>query len=208
MFRFVYTLDESEQLDPASLRLDEFDAFEVIGSLAGESFHGVKAGLRRVSDLPLKPDPVPCVWKPSQSIDRVVSILRNYDQDKNLFLEPWEACFKVRDLWNFLEMLGLPRVKLAWPVRLGNQTNQSPAMVVPVLNLRIGLVRVEDIEPVTLDYVKRLAGIGFEGYFVVDPPSSEDRLGEARKIVEVVRDILQPRKPLKGPVGVKPGIKK
>lgn len=208
MFQFVYTLNERERLDPTSLRVDEFDAFEAIGASTDESVHGVKIGLRQVSELPVDPGPQVLVWKPSQSVQEVTRILRSYPESQNLLIEPWSDCFRVRDLWNFLEMLGLPYVRIAWSTRVGKRTNQSPAVVVPVLNLRIGLVRVEDASEVSLDYVKRLAGIGFTGYFVVDPPVSEDRLGEARKIVEVVRDILQPRKPLKGSVGVKPAVKK
>lgn len=208
MFQFVYTLDEKETLDPASLRVDEFDAFEAIGASTDESVYGVRIGLRRVSELPVDPGPQTLVWKPSRSVPEVARILRSYPHSQTLLIEPWSECFRVRDLWNFLEMLGQPNVKIAWSVRLGIRTNQSPAVVIPVLNLRIGLVRVEDVGEISLDYVKRLAGIGYEGYFVVDPPASNDRLGQARMIVEVVRDVLQPRKPVKGPVGVRPSIKK
>jgi len=198
MLRFVYALEKNEALDAGSLRVEEFDAFEA----ADGADHGVAVAGRRCDDLPACARAIEsgarwAVYRPVAGWREVVSQLNALPGAGLLLIEPWTLCATPRELWLFWESLTRPNVRLAWPAEWGVKTGQTPAGVIPVLNLRLGAVRVTDGQAATIDFAKRLAGIGFDGYFIVDPPASEDRLGEARKIVEIVRDIIQPRKPVK-----------
>lgn len=198
MFRFIYALGPSEMLDPGSLQVDEFDGFEA----PGPADHGVTPVGRRATDLAtartwldsgleyavLKPD-VP--WR-----------LLTHDLDRTLthdcgllMIEPWADCPTVRALWQFSETVTSRQVRLAWSQSYGESTAQRPSEVIPVLNLKLGLVRLRDSEASAVEIIKRLAGIGFEGHVVADPEPSPDRLNAGRRIVEIAKDILQPRKP-------------
>lgn len=198
MFRFIYAPGPSEMLDPESLRVDEFDGFEA----PGPADHGVKPVGRRATDLTtaqqwldsglayavLKPD-VP--WRTlTHDVDRIPATGQGL-----LMIEPWADCATVRELWQFSETFTSSHARLAWSQAYGEATSQRPAAVIPVLNLKLGLVRLRDAEAGAVEIIKRLGGIGFEGYVVADPEPSDDRLSAGRRIVEIARDILQPRKP-------------
>ncbi len=206
MFRFAYALAPSERLDEASLRVEEFDAFEA----ADGDDHGVSIAGRRCTNLAaaIKAGEGGVKWasyRPEGGWREVVRELNAIGGDApsgaaeafTILIEPWTDCTLPRELWQLIESVTNRRVRIAWSAEWGAQAGISPAAVVPVLNLRIGAVRVADAQATTIEFAKRLAGIGFEGYLIVDPPASEDRLGEARKIAEIVRDVIQPRKPVK-----------
>ncbi len=205
MFRFIYALSPNERLDPASLRMDEFDGFEA----SDDADHGVAVEGVRSRDLNAAVHGLETVakwasYQPQSSWRETVQTINRVKIPGLLFVEPSQDCQTVRELWIIIESITHKNVKLAWSADWGSRTDQPPAAVISVLNLKIGLVRVGDAGDMTLDLVKRLAGIGFEGLFVVDPPQSSDRLGEARRIVEIVRDIISPRKPVKAAIKKSP----
>ena len=116
--------------------------------------------------------------------------------DKPALVEPSQRFRTVRELWNLLEKLGRPDLKIAWPAAWGEAVGERASVVVPVLNLRLGLVRVRDASPETLDYARRLAGIGFKGTMTVDPPAGNDRRTAASVVAKTIRDVIDPPKPV------------
>lgn len=203
MFQFVYRLQSQESLDPASLRVDEFDAFESDDAGA----HGVMVAGRRCATLDdailaLDAGAAFASYQPTGAWRQVVKAINasNVSDAGVLLIEPWQDCQTARELWQFIESITQKNVRIVWSDAVGQRTGQSPAQVIPVLNLRLGCVSVEDAGPTTLDLTRRLGGIGYEGLLLIDPPTSDDRFGEARAIAEVIRDVLVPRKPVKAPV--------
>jgi hypothetical protein len=205
MFRFVYRLHPQEQLDPASLRVEEFDAFESTDA----DPHGVTVTGRRCATLAdalaaLSEGAAFASYQPSGAWRDVVESINASEAPSAglLLIEPWDDCQTARGLWQLVESITRRNVRIAWSEQIGQKTGQSPAQVIPVLNLRIGCARVSDADATTLDLARRLAGIGYEGLLLIDPPVGDDRFGTARAIAEVIRDVLVPRKPVK-PVAAK-----
>jgi hypothetical protein len=98
-------------------------------------------------------------------------------------------------MWQWMELMDHPAVKICWPIAWGEAIGELAVIVVPMLNSRLGAVRVVDSGPQTLDAVRRLAGIGYGGYFVIDPPPGEDRRAAAALILAAAQNVLAPSKP-------------
>lgn len=100
-------------------------------------------------------------------------------------------------LWTLLEAARHPSVRIALDAAVAHSNGQRAAVLVPTLNLRIGVVRVEAIDDELADYARRLAGIGFDGYVVTDPPAGVDRAAASVAIAAAFRAVLPPIKPVK-----------
>jgi hypothetical protein len=209
MFRFIYALHASEHLQEGSLRNEEFDGYEAAAVPPhGVPLTGVRIDgwdVREISDdlasviergalyarlVHFEGAPVHTRHALARRLDELAS---SFPADRLLLVSPAPSD-SLRDTWQLCELLTHRNVRIAWDATPDTAASQPPGVAIPTLNLRIGLVRVRDGGPQTLEIARRLAGIGFEGYFLVDPTTQEDRVGAARQIVEVVRDLLQPRK--------------
>jgi len=116
------------------------------------------------------------------------------------------AFVSPRELWQVLEAANHRRVKIAWDAALGREAGRRAALVVPTLNLRLGLVRIDREDDEALAYARRLAGIGFGGFIVIDPPAgeAEGRFATAQKIAATITAAIAPRKPAKPAAVAKP----
>lgn len=103
----------------------------------------------------------------------------------------------ARVLWDILEAARHPQVKAALDIDAAQAVGERAAVLVPTLNLRIGVVRAGHIEAELADYARRLAGIGFDGYIVTDPPAGPDRAAASLAIAAAFRAVLPPVKPVK-----------
>jgi hypothetical protein len=111
---------------------------------------------------------------------------------------------EVRAAWQWLEATDRPNVQLAWPA----DAPDRPALVVPTLNLRIGLVRITRLDEKAQMFVRRLAGVGSSAFIVIDPPAGEGRLETARSIAHALYETVVPPKPSKiKPAAPKPVVK-
>ena len=100
-------------------------------------------------------------------------------------------------LWNVLEAAHHPRVFVALDLNAAVAAGERAVVLVPTLNLRIGMVRAGHVEAEVADYARRLAGIGFDGYVVTDPPAGPDRAASSIAIAAAFRAVLPPARPLK-----------
>lgn len=122
--------------------------------------------------------------------------------DRLVLIENGGEFQSAHSLWSLLEAVRHPRVKIAIDVSRAAVADSPAAVLVPTLNLRIGLLRVSENSPDLVDYARRLAGIGFEGWIVIDPPAGIDRIAAAREMAAVFRGIF-PTKPAKKAVPAK-----
>ncbi|MGC4031017.1 MAG: hypothetical protein QM754_04620 [Tepidisphaeraceae bacterium] len=119
-----------------------------------------------------------------------------------IYIENGGAFRNSPEIWRLLEAAHHPRVKVALDLDRAQADGSVPSRVIPTLNLRIGLVRVRSPLENLADYARRLAGIGFGGYVVLDPPAGDDRVAQAAALAAVFRGIF-PAKPVKKAVPAK-----
>ncbi|MGN6627430.1 MAG: hypothetical protein ACTHLN_12510 [Tepidisphaeraceae bacterium] len=116
-------------------------------------------------------------------------------------------------LWALMEAALNPRVKVAWQPEAQDSTasaagspgrenspETSAAVIIPTLNLRLGAVRLRRWDHQAMDICKRLAGIGFEGWMVLDPidtPAGASRTAAAADLAAQIRQLIDPPKPAK-----------
>jgi hypothetical protein len=193
MFRFVYAIAPG----------DPFDA-----ALAAEGFIGVESDRSAADGVAI----IGCrgksaaegahyvVWPAVTGTATVEGVALRAAADQRpetlILVENGGAYRGALDLWTLLEAARHPRVKIAVDADRAIADGQRAAVIVPTLNLRIGLVRVRQFDAEAADYARRLAGIGFEGFVVIDPPAGADRQNAARAIAAAFRDVL-PSKPVK-----------
>lgn len=124
-------------------------------------------------------------------------------EPERLILVPNTGPFSTAaDLWTVLEAAHHERVKVAIDLTAARQAGQSASVLVPTLNLRIGLVRASIQSDDVTEYARRLAGVGYEGYVVCDPPPGPDRPAAARALTAAFRAVF-PAKPTKKPAPAK-----
>ncbi len=98
------------------------------------------------------------------------------------------------DIWAVLDRLRHPAIACCWDVLTAATMGERPGVSVPTLNSRIRLVRVGDakisdggVNPCKLgegdvaveQFVKRLGGIGYVGYVIVNSAGGEDVLADS-----------------------------
>ena len=107
-----------------------------------------------------------------------------------------------RDIWAVLDRLRHPAVGCCWDVLTAAVMGERPGVSVPTLNSRIRLVRVGDAligdgiavgcaigdgDVAVEQFLKRLRGIGYGGYVVVELPGDREMLmASAKKLRGVV----------------------
>jgi hypothetical protein len=113
-----------------------------------------------------------------------------------VLVENGGAYASPHSLWLLLEDARHDRVKVALDIDAVIAAGVRPSVIVPTLNLRIGLVRARTPGEPVLKFARRLAGFGFGGYVVIDPPAGPDRAKAASELVMQFRSIF-PAKPVK-----------
>ena len=202
MFRFVYALAADEPVDP------KWTADGFIGIEAEELRDGVRrVGIQGAPDVA---GDLAYVIQPPAGIDAVPAVFgkRLKDQAERLpnqmiLVESGGAFATPHALWGLMEAAHHPRVKVALDVDAVRAAGLTAAVMVPTINLRIGLIRAQTVHAELTDYARRLAGIGFEGFVVIDPPAGPNRAEAAEALAAVFRDIL-PKKPVRKAVAAKP----
>lgn len=214
MFRFVYARLPNESVDPSAL--DGLVGVEIAGGEAllpdGPPVLGRRAEARVLGGLAssLAAVPVdgyvvlPASEQPPAAFGRELVRSANTLAGVNasIFVENGGAYRNSPELWRLLEAAPHPRVKVAIDLDRARADGSVPSRIVPTLNLRIGLVRVRTMQPDLVEYAKRLAGIGFSGYVVLDPPAGENRVHSAGELATIFRGIF-PAKPVKKAVPAK-----
>jgi hypothetical protein len=216
MFRFVYARQPGESFE--TLAGDGFVGVETGGDTGGDTgVYGpagmTRVGLRLAGDLSeaalgaiaadagyVAAGPA---FGPAPKFGRAAHDVLERRPGLTLMVEAGGPYVTPHALWTLLEAVHHPRARIALNLDTATADGQSPAVVVPTLNLRIGLVRVATPGPVILEYARRLAGIGFEGYVVCDPPAGADRPAAARELAASFRSVF-PAKPAKKPAPAKP----
>ena len=206
MFRFVYALAADEPVDPK---------WTADGFIGIES-EVLRDGIRRIGINELLP---------STDLDYVVhpragdgwttatcgKMLRDTAEQIGaplvLMYESGGAFATPHALWGLMEAAHHPRVKVALDVDAVRAAGLTAAVMVPTINLRIGLIRVRTAHAELTDYARRLAGIGFEGFVVIDPPAGPNRGEAAEALAAIFRDIF-PKKPVKKVPAAKPAAAK
>jgi sugar phosphate isomerase/epimerase len=116
--------------------------------------------------------------------------------DVGLLLVNQRTFGSSRDIWAVLDRLRHPAVGSCWDVLTAAVMEERPGVSVPTLNSRIRLVRVGDAfigdgvavgcaigdgDVAVQQFVHRLRGIGYGGYFVVELPGDREMLTASAK---------------------------
>ena len=201
MFQFVYACLPNETVDPGDL-----DGFVGVENAAGERITTI--GWHVGAQLTGLPDDVAYLIAspPARSPATLGIALRGLAEQvrrPTVLFENTADVTGAFQLWTVLEAAHHPRVRVALNVDAVRTAGQTAAVLVPTLNLRIGLLRVRTPGDDLTDYARRLAGIGFEGHIVCDPPPGPDRLAAAKALETTFRGVY-PTKPAKKAVPPKP----
>lgn len=194
MFQFVYATGPDEQLDTqwfasqfvgieAETNRDGFTRVGINGLLPEE-------GLKYVVHPPVNAD-----WTSKQCGDMLRQTAGQFS-GPNLLFPPSGPFISPRLLWQLLEDARHERVKIALDIDSVIAAGVRPSVIVPTLNLRIGLVRARTPGEPVVKFARRLAGIGFGGYVVIDPLAGPDRAKVADELIAQFRSIF-PVKPAK-----------
>ncbi|MDB5325063.1 MAG: hypothetical protein JWM57_632 [Phycisphaerales bacterium] len=202
MFRFVYALAADEAAD-AKWAADGFigiESAEPRDGLPRIGVHGVPGDAGELAYLihaPAGPDAVtaPFGKQLKEQAERTPETM--------VLVESGGAFSTPHQLWGLMEAAHHPRVKVSLDLDAVRAAGLSAAVMVPTINLRIGLIRVRTAQDDLTDYARRLAGIGFEGFVVIDPPPGPNRGEAAEALAAIFRDIL-PKKPVKKVPAAKP----
>ncbi|MGN6725775.1 MAG: hypothetical protein ACTHLZ_07630, partial [Tepidisphaeraceae bacterium] len=133
-----------------------------------------------------------------------------------ILIESGGAFATAPALWALMEAALNPRVKVAWQPEAQDSTasaagspgrenspETSAAVIIATLNLRLGAVRLRRWDRQAMDICKRLAGIGFEGWMVLDPsdtpadtpadmPPGASRVAAAADLAAQIRQLIDP----------------
>jgi len=135
----------------------------------------------------------------------------------HILIESGGAFATAPALWALMEAALSPRVKIAWQPEAQDSTasaagspgrenspETSAAVIIPTLNLRLGAVRLRRWDRQAIEICKRLAGIGFEGWLLLDPsdtpadmPPGVSRVAAAADLAAQIRQLIDPPKPAK-----------
>jgi hypothetical protein len=205
MFRLGYSPSSDEAPHDLSSTAG-FDVVETTSPSAGGGYRGTPD--LAACAAALAGGAVYAIWRPSVTWREATRMIDDLDWPRTgegaLLIEPWRECATPRELWHLVESISNEaarrRVRIAWSAVDPLTRDVAPAAVVPVLNLKLGLVRVADGSARTMEYAKRLAGIGFGGWMIVDPPTESadahpTRRDAAIAIAQGIRTLLAPPKP-------------
>ena len=188
MFRFVYAIAVNETPSDAAA-LGDFDGVERADLQNIDATIGRRVAFEDLKDVVDPPAYVSIAPLPSaRNLTSIGHALR-LAADRlrcDLLIESGGAFSTVHNLWHLSETVAHPRVKIAW----NDTADAQPAVIVPTLNLRLGAVRLHDYSDRTESYIKRLAGIGFDGWLVIDPSEKMDRIEHAVAIIGQIRKLL------------------
>jgi hypothetical protein len=203
MFRFVYAWQPGDAWE--SLAADGFVGVECDGPAPDGVAH---VGTRQNAGAPVAAADgyviVPPPSLPASAAGRVLRELADQRPDERLLVESGGAFTSAHALWTLMEATRHQRVGVALDLDASRRAGEVPSVLVPTLHLRIGLVRVHTPADDLSGYAKRLAGVGFDGWVVLDPPAGNDRPAAAWTLAATFREIF-PAKPPKKAAVTKPG---
>jgi sugar phosphate isomerase/epimerase len=111
-----------------------------------------------------------------------------------LLLENEPARGSVSRLWRAIDGINHPSVACCWNPENGRAAGELPLVSIPTLNSRIRMAQFGDVSSPaipTQKILQRLAGIGFDGWLLVDRPS-EDDLRDAQSKLRMMWTSLKP----------------
>jgi sugar phosphate isomerase/epimerase len=148
------------------------------------------------------------------------------EQGVQLLMENAGSFARARDWWTMLDLAHHPAAGMCWNVANAAVAGESPAVSVSALHSRIRMAKVKDLtigegsgfkplgegDVAVEDFIKRLLGIGFDGFVSVEwdrlwlpgLAPAEEALPAARQRIQSWLDAIEAALPKKKPAKASP----